>query len=458
MTAALRFATVLAGIFVLAASNGEAAPTYGGAAPTDPGVRAPTGTEGGPIPNLTAAQSALFSKSKEIFSEVERLTDGLGPRFNLDSCAGCHSQPTIGGTSPATNPQVAIATAFGATNKLPSFITSNGPIREARFKLNSAGAPDGSVHSLFVITGRNDGSLPSGTANNCNIAQENFAQQTYDSSGNIALRIPTPVFGMGLIEEIPEATLMANLAANASAKYALGISGFFNHNPNDGRITRFGWKAQNMSGLLFAGEAYNVEMGITSELFPVERDETAGCQFSTTPNSVTDTTQAAPDDALSDIERFSAFMRFLAPPAPSTTLPGGATSLTHGKSLFSSVGCSQCHTPQLTTGSATVAALSNQQVNLYSDIALHHMGPGLAEAVSQGAAGGEDFRTAPLWGLGQRIFLLHDGRTSNLITAILAHSSANQSGDCSEANAVIANYSNLSASDQQDLLNFLRSL
>lgn len=450
MTTTFRVATVLAGIFLLAASGAEAN------GPVDPGVRAPTGTEGAPLPNLTAGQSALFTKSKEIFSEVERLSDGLGPRFNLDSCAGCHSQPAIGGTSPATNPQVAIATAFGANNTLPAFITSNGPIREARFKVTSSGAVDGAVHSLFVITGRDDGSLPAGTTNNCNIAQDNFAQQV--KNGNVALRIPTPVFGMGLIEEIPEATLVANLAANGSTKYSLGISGFFNHNPNDGRITRFGWKAQNMSGLLFAGEAYNVEMGITSELFPVERDETAGCQFSTSPNSITDTTQAAPNDALSDIERFSAFMRFLAPPAPSTTVPGGATSITHGKSLFSSVGCSQCHTPQLTTGNATVAALSNQQVNLFSDIALHHMGPGLAEPVSQGAAGGEDFRTAPLWGLGQRIFLLHDGRTSNLITAILAHSSTGPSGDCSEANAVINNYSKLSASDQQDLLNFLRSL
>jgi CxxC motif-containing protein (DUF1111 family) len=426
------------------------------ATPVDPGVRAPTGTEGGPLPNLTGGQSALFNKAKGIFSEVERLSDGLGPRFNLDSCAGCHSQPTIGGTSPATNPQVAIATAFGAGNTLPSFITSNGPIREARFKVTSSGSVDGTVHSLFVITGRNDGSLPNGTANNCNIAQDDFATQLYN--GNIALRIPTPVFGMGLIETIPESALVANLAANGSSKRALGISGFFNRNPNDGRITRFGWKAQNMSGLLFAGEAYNVEMGITSELFPVERDETTGCQFSASPNSVTDTTQAAPNDALSDIERFSAFMRFLAPPAPSTTIPGGATSITHGKSLFSSVGCSQCHTPQLTTATATVAALSNQQVNLFSDLALHHMGPGLAEGITQGAAGGEDFRTAPLWGLGQRIFLLHDGRTSNLITAIQAHSSSNSSGDCSEADVVIGNYSKLSPSDQQDLLNFLRSL
>lgn len=449
MTITFRFSAILVGIFIISASVAEAAAV-------DPGLRATTGTEGGPLPNLTGSQKALFNKSTEIFSEVETLADGLGPRFNLDSCAGCHAQPAVGGTSPATNPQVAIATAFGAQNNLPPFVLSNGPIREARFKNTASGTPDGSVHALFVITGRNDGSLKGAAANNCNIAQDNFALQ--GRNGNLAVRIPTPLFGLGLIEEIPESTLVANLAANGTAKRNLGISGFFNRNPNDGRIARFGWKAQNMSGLLFAGEAYNVEMGITSELFPVERDESTGCLLSSTPNSVTDTTQAEPNDTLSDIERFSAFMRFLAPPTPSTTVPGGATSINRGKSLFSSVGCSLCHTPQLTTGSATVAALSNQPVNLFSDLALHHMGPGLAEAVSQGVAGVEDFRTAPLWGVGQRIFFLHDGRTSDLVSAITSHSSGGQTADRSEANGVITNYHNLSASAQQDLLNFLRSL
>ena len=104
-------------------------------------------------------------------------------------------------------------------------------------------------------------------------------------------------------------------------------------------------------------------------------------------------------------------------------------------------------------------ALSNQTIHPYSDFAIHKMGPRLADQVSQGAAGGDEFRTAPLWGLGQRLFFLHDGRTSDLMQAIAAHSSAASSQfPASEANAVIANFNALSTSDKQAILNFLRSL
>ena len=104
-------------------------------------------------------------------------------------------------------------------------------------------------------------------------------------------------------------------------------------------------------------------------------------------------------------------------------------------------------------GLSTVAALSGQQVNLYSDLVVHDMGDGLADGVSQGGAGPREFRTAPLWGLGQRIFFLHDGRTSDLVRAIQEHSSKG-----SEANGVIQMYNNLPETGKQDLLNFLRSL
>jgi CxxC motif-containing protein (DUF1111 family) len=158
-------------------------------------------------------------------------------------------------------------------------------------------------------------------------------------------------------------------------------------------------------------------------------------------------------DVVSSIDKFALFMRFLDQPVPSTTTPGGATSIANGKSLFNSVGCALCHTPKFTTGSSAVAALNNKTVNLFSDLLIHDMGNGLADGVSQGEAGPREFRTAPLWGLGQRIFFLHDGRTSNLITAIKAHSSTG-----SEANGVVANFSNLSERQKQDLVNFLRSL
>ena len=133
--------------------------------------------------------------------------------------------------------------------------------------------------------------------------------------------------------------------------------------------------------------------------------------------------------------------------------------LFRSRKVFSQVGCALCHTPYLVTGNATVAALKNKRVNLYSDVALHQMGPDLADDVLQGQARGDEFRTAPLWGLGQRIFFLHDGRTDNLIKAILEHrSDGNSKFGPSEANKVIDNFNNLGERDQQDLLNFLRSL
>jgi CxxC motif-containing protein (DUF1111 family) len=210
---------------------------------------------------------------------------------------------------------------------------------------------------------------------------------------------------------------------------------------------------------LFAGEAYNVEMGFTNELFQTERDETPSCQFATTPNDFTHFETEDPFEVLSDTERFALFMRFAAAPTPSPDTPGGAESIGRGKSLFTGTGCALCHTPSFTTANTTVAALRSQSVNLYSDLLIHDMGPGLADGVSQGQAGPREFRSAPLWGLGQRIFFLHDGRTSDLLQAIRAHQSGSfQTGNASEANGVIARFNSLQESQKQDLLNFLRSL
>ena len=262
------------------------------------------------------------------------------------------------------------------------------------------------------------------------------------------------MFGAGLIEQIPDATILANLAANSSRKRDLGISGRPNRNGNDGTISRFGWKAQNQSLLLFSGEAYNVEMGITSELFQSEREQNRDCQFATVPND-TQNFEAHQTRLLGTtaIQNFANFQRFLAPPTPSTDSPGGASSIGRGKSLFGSVGCALCHTPTLKTGDSTVPALNGKDANLFSDLLLHDMGEGLADGVIQGAAGPREFRTSPLWGLGQRIFFLHDGRTSDLKVAIREHSS-----DGSEANAVIRRYIDLGESSEARLLNFLRSL
>jgi CxxC motif-containing protein (DUF1111 family) len=374
------------------------------------------------------------------FTEVETVAQGLGPRFNLDSCAGCHAQPAAGGSSPAVNPQVTVAPG----NTLPSFISANGPVREARFIRNADGSLDGGVHDLFTIVGRAD--APPG----CAITQPDFTTQL--ANHNVIFRIPTPTFGGGLIEAITDTTIRSNLANNAGIKALLGIRGHVNSNGNDGTVTRFGWKAQNKSLLIFAGEAYNVEMGVTNENFPNEREEDPNCATNGTPES--DDTFNVGSMGPSDITSFRAFMRFLDQPAPVTSYGSvTAASIQNGRILFSAVGCALCHTPSLTTGASGTAALSHQTANLFSDIAVHHMGNGLADGVSQGTAGPDEFRSAPLWGLGQRIFFLHDGRTSDLLQAIEAHAS-----NGSEANRVIALFNSLKNSQKQDVLNFLRSL
>jgi CxxC motif-containing protein (DUF1111 family) len=152
-------------------------------------------------------------------------------------------------------------------------------------------------------------------------------------------------------------------------------------------------------------------------------------------------------------------MRLLAAPTPSLTSPGGFRSISNGKDVFSNIGCALCHTPSFTTGNSSIAALRKKQVNLFSDLLIHDMGDGLADGVSQGEAGPREFRSAPLWGLGQRIFFLHDGRTRDLRIAIAAHRSGSRtSGDASEANTVVGRFDALPESGKQDVLNFLRSL
>jgi CxxC motif-containing protein (DUF1111 family) len=441
-------------------------------APVDPGVRGGPPGAGSSLPGLVADETAFFSDGQARFAEVEVVAkgsnNGLGPRFNSNQCFSCHSQPSIGGSSPPKNPLPDVAALSGAKNTVPWFIVPSGPVREARFK-QSNGNADGEVHDLFVITGRTD-------APGCNISQFDFLPAGNPLTGqggnpNIIFRIPTPVFGAGLIEAIPDSAILANMRSNASQKSALGISGHANAHlsgnvnlsANDGTITRFGWKAQNKSLLMFAAEAYNVEMGISNQLFPQERDETPGCVFTPTPNDTLNFTPAPASTGnsntavISDIEGFANFMRMLAPPTPASPTP----SSEHGRGVFSTIGCVHCHTPSLTTGAmiasgsstAPSVALSNQTANLFSDLLVHHMGEGLADGITQGGAGPDEFRTAALWGVGQRIFFLHDGRTSNLVDAIRAHKSKG-----SEANRVIDHFNRLSVQEQQTVIDFLRSL
>jgi len=358
----------------------------------DPGPRGGTVGAGAPIANLSPDQMRFFQTSLSQFTEVEGVplpspgNGGLGPTCNSNSCGSGHSQPSVGGTSPSTsafpfvgpNPQVAVANLLGATNTVPFFVTSDGPVREARFKYvlgtqssgpggggrggfggdrgtmnpeeNSTGIVDGSVHDLFTIAGRSD-------APGCVFPQENFEKA--QAENNLSFRIPTPLFGLGLIETISDATILNSFASTAAARAALGIGGVPNRSGNDTTITRFGWKAQNKSGLIFAGEAYNVEMGITNELFPNERGfggapPPASCLFNPVPEDETNflpigaTTDTS--NVPSDVQDFAIFMRFLDQPTPACTGTGCSASIQNGRHLFINVAkCAACHTPSMTT-------------------------------------------------------------------------------------------------------------
>jgi CxxC motif-containing protein (DUF1111 family) len=437
----------LALIIAIACSSASAPPLHRNV--HDPGPRQGQPGAGGPIAGLSATELAAFNEGLTRFMKTDTVNgDGLGPRFNLDSCGGCHAQPNIGGSSPKVNPQVAVATALGAQNKVPSFITVNGPVREVRFVKNN-GKPDGSVHDLFVITGRSD--APAG----CAITQPDFAAQ--EAAKNVIFRIPTPVFGLGFVEALTDSTIEANLAADSTTKTAMGIhghvsriSGSVNLSGNDATVTRFGWKAQNKSGLIFAGEAYNVEMGITNEAFPNEREDNPACAVLATPEDHTNFDQTSAVKVISDIVAFEVFMRSTAPPQPvALTTP----SQKRGEALFTQVQCNLCHTTTLHTGKSIVTNVSNVDIHPFSDFALHHMGKGLADGITQGGAGSDEFRSAPLWGVGQRLFLLHDGRTNDLLAAILAHRSKG-----SEANQVVDKFDRLSDAEQQAILDYLRTL
>jgi CxxC motif-containing protein (DUF1111 family) len=456
-------------------------------AQTDPGPRGGTVGAGGALNGLNTDEVNFFTAAKARFREIDSVSGGvsgepgrgLGPTFNGNSCAQCHAEPTVGGTSPhptlgfvkTPNPQIGLASldrVSGGNQTVPSFIRSDGPVREARFIKNPDGTNDGGVHGLYTIAGRID--APS----TCTLAQPNFAQEL--TNNNVIFRIPTPVFGLGLIENVSDGALISSLNSTASQRSSLGIGGRFNTTGNDGTITRFGWKAQNKSLIIFAGEAYNVEQGVTNEVFGNERS-VANCEVNPTPedstnirNPVGGALTGTASQMSSDTVNFAAFMRLSAPPKATTS----TTSEQNGASLFRSIGCTLCHTQTLTTEESVFTGQTAVSFQPYTDVAIHHMGPGLADRVSQGSAGPDEFRTAPLWGVGQRIFFLHDGRAGpsngGVLRAILAHESTNSacaSGQAftsdgiacrSEANAVIGNFTGLSSSQQQDILNFLRSL
>jgi CxxC motif-containing protein (DUF1111 family) len=424
----------------------------------DPGVRPTPIGAGSYYGNLPAAQvsmepdfTAAFNRAVVVPNTPGTPGGGLGPVFNSNSCASCHAQPAVGGSSPANNPLFSVYQENGAINSMPAFITPTGPILVPRFVYQSdLRTPDGQVHQLFTITGRSD-------AGTCTVAQPNFAAAA--AQNNLVFRQPIPVFGDGLLDIIRDSDILANMKSNVTLKQQLGISGHPNIVTNDHSIARFGWKAQIKSLHEMVALEEQVQKGLSNEAFPNEQNETPGCVLNGVPEDSPNfsvgmrANTSARINYVGDSQRAALFARYMAPPRPAIGL-GTST----GQAQFNAIGCNLCHTQSFTTPLSSTLK-SNFQVNLFSDLLVHHMGACLADNIVQGTAQGDEFRTAPLWGAGQRVFFMHDGRTTNIVTAIEDHfCAANGTYGPSEANAVVNAFNALSSKNQQALINFLRNL
>jgi CxxC motif-containing protein (DUF1111 family) len=488
LAASARLAWVLAGCSI--------AMTVLADAPADPGVRSGPSAAGGPLDGLTDAQTSAFFSGWQNFKQLYSVSGtlergaGLGPTFNALGCASCHAQPAAGGTSSSPNspqvrrlvlrdqritldmqpnPQASLGRLHRAPDgeqPVPPFVTPDGPVRVARFIHKPDGTFDGEVHPLFTIAGRID-------APGCELQPADFSAEM--AKNNVMFRVPTPLFGAGLIEAVSDSTLEENLRSSAQRRQELGVAGHFNRVKDAKVIGRFGWKAQNASLFMFVAEAHNLEIGATNEVFPNKRGATDECEAGSfqkvtnyeegaTANDFGVTYKEGGHGSLSSLGQMATFLRLSAAPKPATH----SESELLGQRLFSAIGCELCHSESLHTGRSTVHSIERVVIHPYSDFALHPMGPALSDHIPQGLAAGDEYRTAPLWGLGQRLFFLHDGRTGDLLAAINAHSSARpdcqesgkgQAESCaSEANRVIHNFAALPPEQQQDLLNFLRSL
>jgi len=308
---ARRFVLILTTFLILAVPNASMAQK-------DRGVRPGPAGAGNPLPGLTPIELQMFQEGLQRAIQLEGVCDdcsdiqigsftdpaqanlvtksnstGLGVRFNGDQCTACHNQPALGGSGgfmvpnpqapagqqqPPENPMFRLMPQRkGALNAVPSFIEQFGPIREVRFAKKPDGTPDGGVHQLFSVLGRSD-VFPAGQANTC--TAEALPPTDFESQykkGNVRFRIPLQLFGLGILDGIQDREILERHNTTAASREDLGIRGIPNRSGNDGTITRFGWKAQNKSIMIFAGEAYNVEMGVTNDLFPQATDESPAC-------------------------------------------------------------------------------------------------------------------------------------------------------------------------------------
>ncbi|MGD0119002.1 MAG: di-heme oxidoredictase family protein [Candidatus Binatus sp.] len=462
---------ILCALAMTIASNAFAGPANRRAAtqapPTYPinldGFGAPLSAISSSIPDLT-----IFATGQINFKEIEDLPQ-LGPLFNSTTCTGCHSQPATGGgglfideVRVRNNTDPGPVHIFAVDNML-----RNGPQTQGTTTIFPSGMQAEPLGCQITVPGCQLSACQqeeaSRTTFNTDLPTCNPTSANFTSGGNcVAGRAALPLFGDGLVEAVSDQTLIQ--LAQSEPQSIQGVAKMVTENfLTTAHVGRFGWKDDHAFLRGFAGDAYLNEMGITNPDNPVD---TSSCALDVTQYGVTledtgieDTTDP---DGEADIDRFSDFMRGLAPPP---TLPQ-TSAASAGQALFSKLGCAGCHAPTLTTSSNPASfippstggvaissvlnkALSKQTFHPYSDFLLHSMGS-LGDGITSGAAGPTMMRTAPLWGLRAKSVFLHDGRASDLPTAISLHDG--------QGKAAAAAFQALPTTQQQSLLSFLNSL
>jgi CxxC motif-containing protein (DUF1111 family) len=333
---------------------------------------------GEPLAGLTADQQERFDHGKDDFEEVETVAEGLGPVFNDVSCANCHNGAAAGGGS------AVLETRFGTT------------------------AADGTFDPLTQFGGSLIQVQGIGVSESCDY----LAEVVPPEATIVAQRRTTPLFGLGLVDAVPDAAFYAIAAEEAfHPDHIRGtVSVVTEIATGHKAVGKFGWKCQNPSLFQFGGDAYVNEMGITNPEFPDENCPGGNC------DSLSCNPMKEVNDDGSGVQAFTDFMTFLAPPPRGQVTAQAAL----GELTFRAIGCAGCHRTDLRTGSNPVAALNKVTFHPYSDFLLHDMGA-LGDGITQNQATGNLMRTAPLWGLRKIHTYLHDGRATTLPDAILAH-------------------------------------
>lgn len=413
-----------------------------------------------PAPGLSREEARFFGVGNSFFNQnwvqapaSTTARDGLGPFFNARSCAACHFKDGRG-RPPAFDGER--STGYLVRIAIPGRRDSLGsPLGDERYgtQIQDAAVLDFAPEATVIVEYEEvPGQFADGTPYALRRPIVSFRDEAYGPVGDLAVsgRVANQMAGMGLLEAVPEADLLA--LADPNDADGDGISGRVNRvwNVREQRYTlgRFGWKAEQPTVEQQVASAFHGDLGITTTIFDDENCTVAPAGCNEVP------TGGSPEFEDDDLAHTTLYASTLAVPA---RRDWADAEVLRGKALFEEIGCASCHVPELRTDESAVAdALSNQTIRPHTDLLLHDMGDGLADGLAVFDATGREWRTPPLWGLGLietvngHTELLHDGRARDVTEAVLWHGG--------EAEAARERFRRLSRAERDALVRFLYSL